>query len=128
LALVGGFRQQTLLFLAPLMLFTCYRLGIRNIVLAGILGVAATLTWFVPLMAYSNGIQTYLAWSSAYSSAFFNTTSLLAGAGMFGLQRNLIKLIPYTAYGWALAALPALYWLKYLREPRTIVSNRTFWF
>ncbi|MBI5671246.1 MAG: glycosyltransferase family 39 protein [Chloroflexi bacterium] len=128
LALVGGFRQQTLMFFAPLILFTCWRLGIGRIVLALILGAAVTLAWFIPLMAYSNGLQTYLAGSAAFSAAFFNTTSLLAGAGMFGLRRNLIKLVPYTLYAGALALLPLLVWLPWLRRPKAWLTNRKFWF
>lgn len=128
LALVGGFRLQTLMFFAPLALFTCWRLGIVRIVLALILGAAVTLAWFIPLVVYSNGLQTYLAGSAAYSAAFFNTTSLLAGAGMFGLRRNLIKLIPYTLYAGALALLPLLVWLPWLRRPQAWLTNRKFWF
>ncbi len=127
LALVGGFRQQTLMFLAPLAVYTCWRLGVVRIVLSLILGVAVTLAWFIPLMVYSNGIQTYLAGSAAYSAAFFNTTSLLAGAGMFGLRRNLVKLIPYTLYAGALALLPLVLWLPWLRRPRDWLTNRKFW-
>lgn len=128
LALVGGFRQQTLMFFAPLVLFTCWRLGIVRIVLSLILGLVVTLAWFIPLMAYSSGIQTYLAGSAAYSASFFNTTSLLAGAGAFGLRRNLIKLIPYTLYAGALALVPLLVWLPWLRRPKAWLTNRKFWF
>jgi hypothetical protein len=128
LAVVGGFRQQTLMFLAPLILFTCWRLGWVRIVLSLILGVVVTLAWFIPLMAYSNGIQTYMAGSSAYSAAFFTTTNILSGAGLFGLRRNLIKLVSYTLYGGALALLPLLLWLPWLRRPRAWLTNRKFWF
>jgi 4-amino-4-deoxy-L-arabinose transferase-like glycosyltransferase len=128
LALVGGFRQQTLMFLAPLLLFTCYRLGLVKIVLACVLGAVTMVAWFLPLMVYSNGIQAYLAGSNAYSASFFNTTSLLAGAGLFGLRRNLIKLVSYTLYGGALALIPLLYWLPWLRRPRAWLTNRKFWF
>ncbi|HEX2908463.1 MAG TPA: glycosyltransferase family 39 protein [Phototrophicaceae bacterium] len=128
LALVGGFRQQTLMFLAPLLLFTCYRLGLVKIVLACVLGAVTMVAWFLPLMVYSNGIQAYLAGSNAYSASFFNTTSLLAGAGLFGLRRNLIKLVSYTLYGGALALIPLLYWLPWLRQPRAWLTNRKFWF
>ncbi|MCB9451252.1 MAG: glycosyltransferase family 39 protein [Anaerolineaceae bacterium] len=128
LALVGGFRQQTLLFLGPLLLFASYRLGIVRLIQMAVLGAVTTMIWFLPLMAYSGGFQTYMAGSSAYSASFFDTTSLLAGAGLFGLQRNLVKLIPYTLYGLSLAALPLLYWLVYLRKPMALLRSRKFWF
>ncbi|NWG17780.1 MAG: glycosyltransferase family 39 protein [Chloroflexi bacterium] len=128
LALVGGFRQQTLMFLAPLILFACYRLGVVKLALAAILGAATILAWFLPLMAYSSGLQAYLAGSGAFTASFFTTTNVLAGAGLFGLQRNLVKLIPYTLYGGALALLPLVYWLTELRRPRAWLSSRLFWF
>lgn len=131
LALIGGFRQQDLLFLAPLAIFVGYRLGAVRIVMVLLLGGLVTLTWLIPLLAYSSGLQTYLAGSSAFSASFFNSTSLLAGAGWTGLQRNLFnKLIPYTLYAWSLALLPALIyglsrlpsqWLGWL-------SSRKVWF
>jgi 4-amino-4-deoxy-L-arabinose transferase-like glycosyltransferase len=109
LALIGGFRQQDLLFLAPLVIFTCYRSGVLRIILALALGGLVSLAWFIPLMAYSGGFESYLEGSSAFSASFFNSTSLLAGAGWTGLQRNLFsKLIPYTLYAWSLAILPAV--------------------
>jgi len=112
LALVGGFRQQDLLFLAPMIIFACYRIGIKRIISALVLAALVSLAWFIPLMALSGGIRAYLVGSSAFSASFFTTTSLLDGAGEFGLKRNIInKLIPYTLYAWSLAAVPALYWL-----------------
>ncbi len=112
LGLVGGFRQQDLLFLAPMIIFACYRIGIWRIIGALILGGLVTAAWFIPLMALSGGIRAYLDGSSAFTASFFTTTSILDGAGEFGLKRNILnKLIPYTLYAWSVAALPALYWL-----------------
>jgi hypothetical protein len=129
LALVGGFRQQTLMFLAPLMILAGYRLGIVRIILAGILIGVTTIAWFAPLMAYSGGIKAYMEGSNAYSSSFFDSTSLLAGAGMTGLIRNVRKLGTYTLYGWALTILPMLYWLPQIPARwRSWLVNRKVWF
>lgn len=131
LALVGGFRQQDLLFLAPLVIFAGYRLGVVRIVLALLLGVLITLIWLIPLLSYSGGLQTYLAGSSAFSASFFNSTSLLAGAGWTGLQRNLFnKLIPYTLYAWSLAIIPALIYggVRLRAQWRNWILNRKVWF
>ena len=130
LALVGGFRQQDLLFLGPLILFAIYRIGLKKIILFALVGFVTTLAWFIPMLVSSNGLEAYLAGSSDFTRRFWDTTSLLHGAGMPGLRRNLInKLIPYTAYAWSLAALPALYWVpRVFREWRAGLTNRKFWF
>jgi Dolichyl-phosphate-mannose-protein mannosyltransferase len=130
LALVGGFRQQDLLFLGPLILFAIYRIGVVKFIAFGIIGVIVSLAWFIPLMQLAGGFQTYMEGSNNFTADFWNTTSLLRGAGMTGLQRNLIsKLIPYTLYAWGLAALPALYWLpEIVKNWRSGLTNRKFWF
>ena len=107
LALVGGVRQQTLIFVLPLALFSIWRMGWYRVLLFGLLVGAASLAWFLPLIAFSGGLGPYLTGSSVYSARFFDTTSVLAGAGWPGVRRNLLKLIPYTLYGWAFAVLPA---------------------
>ncbi|MEZ4669055.1 MAG: glycosyltransferase family 39 protein [Anaerolineae bacterium] len=130
LALLGGFRQQDLIFMAPITILACYRVGVGRIVGALILGALITLAWIIPLMAYSGGIRGYLDGSAAYTASFFTTTSIFSGAGEFGLRRNILnKLIPYTLYGWSLAAVAALFWLPLL--PRQFIAwltNRKFWF
>ncbi len=130
LALVGGFRQQDLLFLGPLILFAIYRIGIVKFIAFGVIGLVVTLAWFIPLMQLSGGFATYMQGSSNFTEDFWNTTSLLRGAGMTGLRRNLIsKLIPYTLYAWGLAALPALYWLPEIAKNwRSGLRDRKFWF
>jgi hypothetical protein len=129
LALVGGFRQQDLLFLGPLILFAIYRIGIVKFIAFGITGVVISLSWFLPLIQLSGGLKAYMEGSSNFTNYFWDTTSLLRGAGMTGLRRNLIsKLIPYTLYAWGLAALPALYWLTQLPRWRSWLANRKFWF
>jgi hypothetical protein len=131
LALVGGFRQQTLMFLAPVALLACYRIGLRKLFLGALLGLVVVLVWLIPLMAFSGGLQSYMAGSGAYSSRFFDTTSILAGAGLFGLRRNIIsKLIPYTLYGWSLAAVPAIIFVLWQLPGRwrAWLTSRKVWF
>lgn len=130
LALLGGFRQQDLPFLLPLTLFALWRTGIWRVIQFGLVGLLFTLLWFVPLIHFSGGLQAYLAGSAAYSGSFFDSTSVLAGAGMAGLRRNLIsKLIPYALYGWGAAALPALYWFGVLTRHRDgWLADKRAWF
>ncbi|MBA3872099.1 MAG: hypothetical protein H0X30_23380 [Anaerolineae bacterium] len=130
LGLVGGFRQQDLLFLAPMIIFACYRIGIWRIVGALVLGGLVTAAWFIPLMSFSGGIRAYLDGSAAFTASFFTTTSILDGAGEFGLKRNILnKLIPYTLYAWSVAALPALYWLPQIPSHFSQwLRSRKVWF
>jgi hypothetical protein len=130
LALIGGFRQQNLLFLGPLILFAIYRHSLRQIILFITLGFLATLGWFIPLIHNTGGLQNYLIGSSAFSNAFFSTTSLLHGAGVSGIQRNVLhKLLPYTLYAGALALLPGAHWLIQLPQRwRAALINRKVWF
>ncbi len=130
LALVGGFRQQNLLFLGPLILFAIYRIGLRNLVIFVLIGFVTSLAWFIPMLQSTGGLQPYLEGSGEFTRGFWSTTSLLHGAGLPGLRRNLLnKLLPYTGYAWSLAALPALYWLsRAFSDWRSALTNRKFWF
>lgn len=134
LALLGGFRQQDLLFLGPVALFAVYRTGIRRLIVFTLIGFVVTLAWFIPLIQNTGGLQAYMEGSSAFSAPFFKPTSLLAGAGIAGLRHNVIsKLIPYTLYAWSLALVPAfIYWgimaIQLPRRWRAWLTSRKFWF
>lgn len=128
LALVGGFRQQDLMFLGPLILFAIYRAGLRRIIVFMVIAAAVCLAWFIPLMQYSTGLQNYMALSSSFSQSFWDTTSVLHGAGINGLKNNLLRIIPYTAYALALAGLPLLYWFSQIPKWQTGLHSRKVWF
>lgn len=130
LALLGGVRQQDLLFLGPVILFAIWRMGLRSILLFGSISAAVSLLWFIPLIQNAGGLQAYMAGSRAYSESFFSTTSVLHGAGMTGLWRNVVnKLIPYTLYAGALALLPMLYWgVRLPKQWHTWLKSRKAWF
>ncbi len=129
LGIVGGFRYVTLGFMIPLAVFAGYRIGIKRIIGVGIIMAVLTILWVIPTLNATGGLENYMVASKAFSADFFDTTSLLAGAGLFGLKRNLVeKLLPYTAYAWGLAALPALYFLIYIPRFRSWLKNRAVWF
>ena len=108
LAVAGGARPQTLVFLVPLLLFALRRVGWTRFLTAGALGVVLCLIWFVPLTVSSGGLANYLRVMSEYSGRFQNTTSILMGAGWEGIKYNARKLAMYTLYGWNLALAPGL--------------------
>lgn len=107
LVVAGGVRQQTLVFLAPLILFSLRKVGWKNFILAGVLGGVLCLTWFLPLIVLNGGLANYLKIMDAFSARFQTTTSLLMGAGWWGLTRNATKYALYTLYALSLFALPA---------------------
>jgi hypothetical protein len=104
----GGVRQQTLVFLFPVLLFALRKVGWKRWLIAGLLGGALCLAWFIPLISLSGGLSQYLAVMNQFTDRFQSTTSIFMGAGWIGLRRNLIKLTLYTAYGWGFAVFPAL--------------------
>jgi hypothetical protein len=108
LALAGGVRQQTIVFLAPTFLFALRRVGWKRFLAAGVLGAVICLAWFIPLMTLSDGFGTYMRVMGAYNRRFQNTTSVFMGAGMQGIGRNVRKLTLYSLYGWNLALVPGL--------------------
>lgn len=113
LAVAGGVRQQTLVFLLPVALYAMWPLGRRWVLGAALAGGVLCLGWLLPLLASTGGLAPYLEKTSAYLQRFEAETSLFRGAGWPGLTRNVRKLALYTGYALlpalvALALLPAV--------------------
>lgn len=124
-----GFRYVSLVYLVPLIVFAGYQVGIKRIIGFGLIVAAIGVVWVIPTLNAAGGLATYMSASREFSNAFFTTTSVISGGGVFALKRNLVeKLIPYTAYAWGLAALPALYVLTQIPQWRTWIRSRKFWF
>ena len=124
LAVVTGFRQQNLIYLFPLCVFCLWRQDRKRLAGAALALGAACLVWLVPMLQMSGGLKAYLVTSSAYSNVFFRETSLLHGAGLPGLERNLSRLYRYTLYsaGGTLLALAATsFWWR--GRWRQVVGN-----
>jgi len=108
MAIAGGIRQQTMIFLAPLLLFALRRAGWKRFLSAGALGVVICLAWFIPLTALSDGVSNYMSVMGAYSRRFLSTTSIFMGAGWQGVRHNVRKLTMYTLYGWSMTLIPGV--------------------
>lgn len=111
LAIAGGVRQQTLVFLAPLALFAVRRIGAKRLLLMLTVGAVVCLAWFIPLMQSSGGVGKYLETTGAFTWRFQSTTSVLMGGGWWGVQRNLVKLAMYTLFAWSLASIPGVIYI-----------------
>jgi Protein O-mannosyl-transferase TMEM260-like len=59
LAIAGGIRQNTPVFLMPLCLFSIRKIQIRTILAAACLATAVTLCWFIPMVQMSGGLNAY---------------------------------------------------------------------
>lgn len=108
LAIAGGVRQQTLVFLAPVALYAVRKVGLARIAGSAAMGAAVCLAWAVPLVTLSGGLTAYLDVMGAFSDRFQSTTSVFMGAGWWGIRRNAIKLIFYSAFGWNIVLVPVL--------------------
>lgn len=107
-AIAGGVRQQTAIFLAPLLLFALRRAGWRRFLTAGALGAMICLGWFIPLMISSGGFSNYMHVMDQYGRRFESTTSIFMGAGWGGIRYNVRKLAIYTLYGWNVMLVPGV--------------------
>ncbi len=101
LAIAGGFRPQTLVFLLPLTIYAFRKIGLKQLLGLGLLGAFICLLWFIPLVNSAGGIANYFTVMGRYSDRFQSTTSIFKGAGFFGIKRNFTKLALYTIYGLA---------------------------
>ncbi|MGQ9675069.1 MAG: ArnT family glycosyltransferase [Chloroflexota bacterium] len=110
LAVAGGFRPQTELFLAPLWLLAAYRARPRTMLISGATVAILSALWLVPLLWLVGGIARYQQLAVGFSQAFRywepaegllrgNPSAFLAGG---------FKLVSYTAYGLGLAIAPPL--------------------
>jgi len=119
LAIAGGVRQQTPVFLGLLLLVALigffrqvgWATGLGWTVLSALVGGLLCAGWFFPLIASTGGLDRYLQVMGAFSTRFQDATSLFLGAGSFGLIRNVRKLAMYTLYGWGSAFLPFGVWI-----------------
>lgn len=112
LALSAGVRPQNLMFLGPAFLWGIWgqpwRRRWESLLWLG----GAVSVWLIPLLVLSGGPLCYLEISRAFNAHFWSSTLVFGPGGMAALQRNLGKLVAYTAYGLAGAgfAVPAALW------------------
>jgi len=109
LGVAGGLRPQTLVFLAPLILFAVWGTPWKKLIAPTILLGVICLLWFVPLIMSVGGLSEYLRLLSIFSKAYQESTSVFS-AGLSGLSRNLIKLGQYTAYAWGAGLVAFVMW------------------
>jgi hypothetical protein len=104
LGIAGGFRQNTLVLLLPLWLFSVLHLKWRERIAAAALLVLVVVAWLATMFHLGGGIDNYYQALSSQSRG--NLTISAAGAGS-SPARNAVRLITYGFYALTLG-LPLL--------------------
>ncbi len=90
LAMIGGVRQQTVIGLSPLVIFTFWKFQKQRVakpVLAAVAALVLGLAWFVPMVAMSGGLPLYLEIVRRHAAN--NALVTFAGAGWEALVQNI---------------------------------------
>jgi hypothetical protein len=129
LGIAGGFRQQTLVFMAPLAVYAMRKTKFWQMALAAGWAGVLFLGSFVPMVRLTGGLQQYRATVSGLSASFFTETSVFMGGGSSGLVRNVVKLSSFTLYSLSLAVVPLGIWMIWkVKKVPTILKDETVWF
>lgn len=129
LGLAGGFRQQTLVFMAPLAVFAFRKQPFRRMLLGGAVTALVFLASFIPMVMLAGGWGPYQAAVAGLEGNFFTRTSIFLGGGLGGLTGNVAKWVSYTLYSLLLALVPLGVWpfVRARAIPAALKDERT-WF
>jgi hypothetical protein len=103
--LAGGLRQSTMILLTPLFLYGVFltwrrgRLTWKLLFGGGLLSVAITLAWFIPLCVACGGYAEYRRISQEHYGQLLPYTSILYGGGWPALRHNVEVLIKWAVQG-----------------------------
>jgi len=122
LGIAGGFRQNTLVLLAPLWLYMCWRIRWKRAVLATAFLAAIVAAWLAVMCAMTGGAAAY--WQALTAQATDNAARSAVGIQK-QLTRNLLRLAVYGGYALTAGVVPLLFGVYSLvRDARRIVSER----
>jgi 4-amino-4-deoxy-L-arabinose transferase-like glycosyltransferase len=98
MALAGGIRQNTPVFLLPLCLFSVSKLSLRTILAAVCLFTATSLLWFIPMIRMTGGLDAYLgAFRKLWAATGANNT--VFDLGLPALKYHVHVLLNFIACG-----------------------------
>ena len=91
LAVAGGFRQSTLIFLIPLWLYSIRKAPYKYILVSFSLLVIGVMSWFLPMLSMTGGYRQYIAavdelWAFTFEPVMF----INAGLGKIYSNSNII--------------------------------------
>ncbi|HYK98548.1 MAG TPA: hypothetical protein VEU77_09205, partial [Candidatus Acidoferrales bacterium] len=101
--IAAGFRQDLLILLAPLWLWSLRPLGIRGAIRPALALGAACLLWLIPTVILSDGVEAY-ANALLGQAAYVGQTYSIVGQGVPALVANVAMTIWAAGWGLLLAA------------------------
>jgi len=105
LALSGGIRQSSFVFLLPLFIYTALRSGVRKSLSAFGLTALTLALWGVPMLYATGGLEKYLAYMNAHWS-----DSNWRGITLYWTIFNAKHMLYFVSSGLGLVAVPLLAW------------------
>lgn len=112
LGLASGFRQDLLLFLLPLFVVILLGKPISRIILSMAVLSGAVLSWYIPTILLSGGLDAFRVASSQQSDYLIRNASFLGKDGLWAITGNLGSMAHF--FFWAASgALPLAFILVY---------------
>ena len=99
LALAGGVRQNTMVFLFPLWLFSIRNVPIRKILISALLFMAVVSIWLVPMIILSGGLANYRAAVNELWERVSDSRAIFKIGFLPVYVLHLLCLIKFTTYG-----------------------------
>ncbi|HHT9126464.1 MAG TPA: ArnT family glycosyltransferase [Candidatus Brocadiia bacterium] len=104
LALAGGVRQNTMVFLFPLWLFSIRNVPVRKILVSILLLIAIVAMWFIPMIILSGGLANYHTAANELWGRASGTRSIFK-MGFQSVAFHLPYLIKFTFYGLGIGVI-----------------------
>ena len=103
LALSGGIRQSTMVFLLPLWFYSIRRIPFKYILISFALLIAGVLSWFLPMLSLTGGYERYKASvDELWTYTVYPFTAI--NGGIESLLGNLKNIAQFITYGLGLSA------------------------
>src|SRR5262249_14062236 len=125
LAVAGGIRQQSLLYLMPFAIWATWQTSLRRRAASSVLLAAGVLLWAVPTIQAAGGIARYRSLRQVQWQDFvINQTGGMYGNGPMDMVHRLLTNVGLiTLYSWFVAPLVPLVAVGYAWLPRRKAST-----
>lgn len=127
--LLGGLRQPTLVFGAPLLLLTFFRgrFGSRDFLAAAIAMLLGTVSWMIPQIDHAGSLGDYLAANAKLQAHIFATSPLRKPAEIGDVLHRAANVFVFGVGAWRLLATGMVRWRLGRRE-HPVRLDTTFYF
>jgi hypothetical protein len=130
LAVAGGVRQNTPVFLAPVVLFSVMRVPVTRIVAAAFLFGVVSLAWFLPMLNMTGGFDAY---SSAIHELWQFTESIRSVFNVGGptfkfFAETLLCFVIFNIGGGFVVLVCCIYYMIRNNRLRNLICGKTLFF